>query len=1226
MAHDRYSQWLGIEEGARPPDHYTLLGIERFCSNADLIDTAAHRRLDLLDRYSLAGSRESRDACQEMMNEVARARVVLMNLQRREEYNRQLGGQVAGESGQPAQTVEEPSREALDFYKDIVWAHLRKWRMDAHEERLLIAEGATLGINAETAVAIARRINSQAEHIARNKQMRTAFGAIFVACVILAAVVLFVIFPPYGTSVQQVPKGTQIGDVPSKPPGVSSRPVVRATQPAGPQSRRFEEFQADISNMLATRRPAEAKAKLDEARALFPRHARLAVLQQQIANLVAQLAPEDRIYQALLAEVRSLAVMGMHEKAREKLHVAAGIYPDEPAALELEKLIDSIRDELADIQPGRLASLATVDRAKTYRVWPFTADEAARRRDETARAIGIPPVIRLKLGKSEPGEEVMMRFVLIPAGKFVMGLPKEEITRPGVRDESQHEVTVARPFYISATEVTRSQWSAVLENCPWTEKLKARGDTAHAANWIGASDAHEFCKVLSARIPGLKVRVPTEPQWEYACRAGAITAFSFGDDHTKLTQYAWYFRNARQREYPNLVAQKKPNAFGLYDIHGNASEWAIPTDSEGGATLRGGSIRGPSNSARSGHRGHAVNMRDYSTGFRPVLKLADDPKPIPQTQPKVVTTKPTKPAIPVVRGWPFDSAEAAARQKATALKHRISAKLLLNLGSGQNLALVLIPPGEFLMGSPSGEKSRGKDEHLHAVSISKPFYIGITEVTQAQWKAVMSSSPWSGRAYGRSGSTLPASHIDAAQAESFCQWLSQKTGYKVRLPSEAQWEYACRAGSGAVYCFGDDRLRLGEYAWYADGSARVKGLRPVLTKKPNAFGIYDMHGNVAEWCADRYDPDFYRKSPRVDPVNMTPYESGGMNVYRGGSFLFADACRSADRQSGLVPSGSSPITQMGFRVIVEAGKQSATAGAKFTVKGGVARVYTTWPFDSIEAKRRQARTAAALGIKSEVTLSLPKSKSRMTFALIPAGAFVMGSPLTESGRREDEAPHKVQITKPFYMAVTEVTEAQWLGVTGSSHSLGRRRMGGLPVHKVAWRDAIGFCEILKKKTGLQVRLPSEAQWEYACRAGSAKAYCFGGYVSELRRYATYMPEGAGSVASAKMSQVAQKAPNAFGLYDMHGNVYELCRDYYDADFYSRSPRTDPEKKIWKGGRYPPGVMRGGSWMSVPGLCRSASRAVFYRGKRSAAGLRVVFSLPGKAKLASPMFKAAAGRR
>jgi len=1203
VADDRYSQWLGIEAGARPPDHYTLLGIARFCGDADLIDTVAHQRLDLLDRYSLGGSRESRDACQEMMNEVARARVDLMNPQRREKYNQQLSGQVVDETVVPDEDAEEPSREALDFYKDIVWAHLRKWRMDAHEERLLIAEAATLGINAETAVAIARRVNSHAEHLARNKQIRTAFAAILAACVILAGVVLFFMFPPYGSTNRPALEDTQIGDASPRPLASSSRPTQPAIGPPIAKPREFEEFQVAIIALVDQRKPAAAGAKLDEARGLFPRHLQMPALQKLIADQVARLAPKDRIYQALLGEVRSLAAMGMHEKARERLRVAAGIYPDEAAALELGKLIDSIRAELADIQPASLISLASVDKAGIYPTWPFSAQEAVRRRNETARAIGIPPVIRLKMGKGPPGEEVTMRFVLIPAGRFVMGSSKARI---------------ARPFYISATEVTRSQWSAVVGKGPWAEKSSVSGDTVHAANWISAKDAHEFCKVLSSRLSGLKVQVPTESQWEYACRAGANTAFSFGDDHTKLARHAWYFRNAGGRQHPNLVAQKKPNAFGLYDMHGNAEEWALPAR-RGAAVPRGGSIRSPSNSAGSGYRGRAANTKDYSTGFRPVLKLADDPKPKPPTH--IATTKP---AIPVARGWPFDSAEAKARQEAAARKYRIPPKLVLSIGVSQNLALVLIPPGKFLMGSPAGEKARGKDEHLHAVSISRPFYIGITEVTQAQWKAVMSSSPWSGRAHGRNGSTLPASHIDSAEAESFCGWLSQKTGRKVRLPSEAQWEYACRAGSGAAYCFGDDRGQLGQYAWYSDSSARAKGPHPVLTKKPNAFGVYDMHGNVAEWCRDRYSPDFYEKSPKIDPVNAAPYETGGINAYRGGSFLFADACRSADRQSGVAPPKSSLIKHLGFRVIVEVGKPSA--GAKYTVEGGVAKVYTAWPFDSAEAKRRQSATAAALGIKPEVTLALPKGKSKMTFTLIPAGAFVMGSPLTEKGRRQEEVPHKVKITKPFYMSTTEVTEAQWLGVTGSSHSLGERRMSKLPVHKVAWRDAIGFRESLKKKTGLQVQLPSEAQWEYACRAGSAGAYCFGGYVSELRRYATYVPAGAGGMARAEMSQVARKEPNAFGLFDMHGNAYELCRDYYDAAYYSRSPDANPEKKIRTGGRNPPGVMRGGSWLNEARLCRSAARAVFYRGKRSAAGLRVIFPLPDKTKLASPMFKATAPRR
>ncbi|MCP4378329.1 MAG: J domain-containing protein, partial [bacterium] len=136
MQQDKYSQWLGIEAGDRPPDHYALLGIERFCDDADLIDTAAHQRLDLLDRYSLAGTRESRDACQEMMNEVARARVVLMNPGRREDYNHQLSGQIADE---PVRRATEPSVAALESYKIIVWEHLRKWQMGLHEERLLIA-------------------------------------------------------------------------------------------------------------------------------------------------------------------------------------------------------------------------------------------------------------------------------------------------------------------------------------------------------------------------------------------------------------------------------------------------------------------------------------------------------------------------------------------------------------------------------------------------------------------------------------------------------------------------------------------------------------------------------------------------------------------------------------------------------------------------------------------------------------------------------------------------------------------------------------------------------------------------------------------------------------------------------------------------------------------------------------------------------------------------------
>jgi len=459
--------------------------------------------------------------------------------------------------------------------------------------------------------------------------------------------------------------------------------------------------------------------------------------------------------------------------------------------------------------------------------------------------------------------------------------------------------------------------------------------------------------------------------------------------------------------------------------------------------------------------------------------------------------------------------------------------------------------------------------------------------------------------------------------------VSQKTGRKVRLPTEAQWEYSCRAGSAGAYCFGDDPSVLDEYAWRADPNRnQLKFPHPVLTKKPNAFGLYDMHGNVAEWCRDLYDPNFYKLSPDSDPAYIDTYANENqLNVYRGGSFLFTNACRSADRQSGVPPSGSSLIRHTGFRVVVEidADEAIASGGAKYVPGPEPVKVYGKWPFTPVEAKRRQQQTAASLNIKPVVTLPLGRKSTSVAFALIPAGMFVMGSPESDRYHRDDETEHEVEITKPFYMSTTEITEDQWRAATGASHSLAARRLSTLPVHKVTWSQAVSFCSALRKKTGLNVQIPSEAQWEYACRAGSNKLFSFGSYVGELHRYATYRPPQARS-EDLRMSEVAQNRPNAFGLYDMHGNAYELCIDYYDAGFYARSPKSDPVNKIWKGGRFPTGVMRGGSWFHDGRLCRSASRATFSRGKGSDAGLRIVFSIPDKKRLASTMFKAIAPKK
>jgi formylglycine-generating enzyme required for sulfatase activity len=222
-----------------------------------------------------------------------------------------------------------------------------------------------------------------------------------------------------------------------------------------------------------------------------------------------------------------------------------------------------------------------------------------------------------------------------------------------------------------------------------------------------------------------------------------------------------------------------------------------------------------------------------------------------------------------------------------------------------DIEFVWIPPGKFLMGSPPYESDRGSDEApLHEVTLSKGFWLGKTEVTQAQWERVMGSNP----SYFK-GAEWPVERVSWVDATEFCVKLSQASGGKYTLPTEAQWEYAARAGSTMAYCYGSSVSPLKSYGWYNGNSG--KQTHPVAQKLPNAWGLYDMHGNVQEWCQDWYAQDYYGASPAADPTgpasgayrpsgsNLLDYPvSSSSRVLRGGSHrTHAKNLRSANRNN-----------------------------------------------------------------------------------------------------------------------------------------------------------------------------------------------------------------------------------------------------------------------------------------------------------------------------------------
>jgi sulfatase modifying factor 1 len=559
-----------------------------------------------------------------------------------------------------------------------------------------------------------------------------------------------------------------------------------------------------------------------------------------------------------------------------------------------------------------------------------------------------------------------MTFNKIPAGTFTMGSPATETDRQD--NETQHPVTITKPFYMQTTEVTQGQWKEVMGTEPWKGEQYVKEGPNNAATYVSWDDAVAFCKKLSEK-ESKTYRLPTEAEWEYACRAGTETTWNFGDDEKALGDYAWYRENAWDigEAYAHQVGLKKPNAFGLYDMHGNVFEWCHdyygedyykqspakdPTGPTSGSSrvLRGGSWGLDSRVTRSAFRLRSVaGVRSHHYGFRlvrdskavrdaaitaaigkgdweTVLALDPDNEAGTQLKAAAVAAALAKGDWKAVLALDATNSEglrllAAAitaaigkgdwktvlsldpdnreglQLKAAAEKAAILARAPITNTIGMKLNK--IPAGTFTIGSPESEADREDDETQHPVTITQAFYMQTTEVTQGQWTAVMGTVPWKGQGYAKEGPNYAATYVNWDDAVAFCKKLSEQEGRRYRLPTEAEWEYACRAETKTTWSFGDDEKEFGDYAWY-DGNAGEEYAHQVALKKPNAFGLYDMHGNVYEWCHDYYDEDYYKQSSEIakylfikDPTGPV---TGSPRVLRGGSWYdYSPNARSANR-------------------------------------------------------------------------------------------------------------------------------------------------------------------------------------------------------------------------------------------------------------------------------------------------------------------------------------------
>ncbi|AUB80294.1 hypothetical protein THSYN_04545 [Candidatus Thiodictyon syntrophicum] len=524
--------------------------------------------------------------------------------------------------------------------------------------------------------------------------------------------------------------------------------------------------------------------------------------------------------------------------------------------------------------------------------------------------------------------------------------------------------------------------------------------------------------------------------------------------------------------------------------------------------------------------------------------------------------------------------------------------------SGDGPAMVWLPAGSFRMGSPEGV-GEDRERPAHAVRLGD-YAIGKFPVTVGEFRRFVTATGYrteaetgdgawvwnQGKDYGQKRDASwqnpyleqddrhPVVCLSWNDARAYCDWLSSETGQTYGLLTEAQWEHACRVGSDALYCFGDDAAGLGAYAWYADNAGG--STHPVGEKLPNAWGLHDLHGNVWEWCQDWYAADYYArfgKAPVGSAVRTgAPEADAASGPHSGPHGDSASTGGSASSSAVAASNGEQPLAE---------DPSGPESGSDRVCRGGAwlnDADHCRSAFRDLDAPSvrygllgfRLSRTGPlhsypfTLGAPEPAPAPIPNLRDPLrdgpagpAMVWLPGGTFTMGQ---DDSQWDDEKPaHPVRLGA-FSIGQYPVTFAEFdrfCAATGRTQPEDRGwGRGERPVINVDWEDAKAYCGWLSKETGETYRLASEAEWEYACRAGTKTRWSCGDDESRLEDYGWYAKN-----AGDQTHPVGEKRPNAWHLHDLHGNVWEWCRDWYAADYYKQSV----ESAVRTDDRYGPSV-------------------------------------------------------
>ncbi len=896
---DPYYKWLAIAPEDQPPDLYRLLAVERFEDDPDVIEAAANQRMGHLRTYQ---SGKHSGESQKLLNEVAAAKIILLNPEKKDEYDKTLQEQmqirVAGGDD------KEISAELTGFLQQV----------DVVEQP-------------------AARDKPPEKPTAERKRLVIIGSAIAVGCLLVLVLIVRGIISG-GASEEQAPQisRTSVDRQPGRIPPAPLPPASNDSRTSKPAPVSHEEpdsaSNGDLAKLLARIDagdlpegyvPAQHQEYVDRVFAELDRQksARISKLWREKQKIDPNMPNRGSSFVKIMTYVAEGEILTADEPSAD-VPDTADPSVEQPIVVGPPKTQPvPPTHEPSTSEPSAPEQLAASP--KKFSVPSAAAQEPASEQLEQMYNLSKikSPSEKLELAKElfklggQSNVEPVEKFVLLRnAMELAIGgrdakFMLEVVDAIGVEFETdvlKVKGQMLRTFAGKA-DISAEQESLLEATREYVGQAMAheRYDYALAA----AKLTYEACKGSSSGTVR-KEAVELRDRAERLHKAMVALRANPDDPEANLImgRLHCFSRNDWQKGLPYLMKGSDAELAALARL-----ERAAPTESAAQIKLADGwwdlaeRTSGTEKEVLLRRAGFWYEKAGDLSGLtrlridRRLEEIAKIEKPVP--------AKPKRPKKPTTSKQPKE--------------------LAIDLPGGVKIDFVLIPAGEFMMGSSDAQRQlaieqAGADQWAveriltegpqHKVKITKPFYLGKYEVTQKQWQAVMGNNPASFK-----DPMNPVETVRWEDVQGFVAKLNatfEKKGMMFGLPTEAQWEYACRAGTTTAYSFGDHAALLAQHGWSKGNSGGTS--HPVGQGKPNAWGLYDMHGNVWEWCSDWYGTDYYAKSPPADPTGPP---AGSTRMIRGGSWSHPPKrSRSAFRHRH---PGSRP--DMGLRLaLVLAGK------------------------------------------------------------------------------------------------------------------------------------------------------------------------------------------------------------------------------------------------------------------------------------------------------------------